>query len=582
MACQSLKVFSAAAVAVLAAGCASNAPAPAAPAAVAAEAPAAAPEPVVANDPSLGAPFATKYARFDPVQFASLPGWATDSQRESLAAFKQSCQALKKKAVWSELCAKVAAFDGRDDQRSRMFFEENFHAYSVLAPNQAADGVITGYYEPLLKGSRTRGGRYLYPVYGAPADLLYISAKAVTGASRQWFTLADRKLTPAEPGAPGAREYTMKLNDVDPNVRDKRFRVCIQGDTIAPYYSRQELEGRDIKAQVFAWVDDPYALYSMQVQGSGKIRLGDGEIVRVAYAEQNGYPFLPHGSTDDVAAASVAVKTRGLKIGNSAGPGAAAPSPVSAAPAAPPAKPQNQDVANIIASLKGNAPAPAAAPPPPPPPKPAAVATSAPAASASSSSSQSGDVAALIAALKKPGSGSAAASARPAAPAGGSSAASTIEFAETTAGTHTDIPDPSYVFFRRIPDGPQGPTGALGVPLTAGRSIAVDPRTTPLGYPVFLSVNAPDGGKAAAVNRLMFAQDTGGAIRGPVRADFFWGFGQDAGAKASSMNNPGRMWLLIPRGVEVAALNPATRTRGPGGLSNAECVIPDDENCVEE
>ena len=82
--------------------------------------------------------------------------------------------------------------------------------------------------------------------------------------------------------------------------------------------------------------------------------------------------------------------------------------------------------------------------------------------------------------------------------------------------------DPSYVFFRQIPDSEQGPVGALGVPLTAGRSIAVDPRTTPLGFPVFIST-----GGSRQLNRLMVAQDTGGAIRGPVRADYFWGFGPE-------------------------------------------------------
>jgi membrane-bound lytic murein transglycosylase A len=182
----------------------------------------------------------------------------------------------------------------------------------------------------------------------------------------------------------------------------------------------------------------------------------------------------------------------------------------------------------------------------------------------------------MVAALQRP-------SARPAPASAAAPAANGygIDYAPTTAGAATGIQDPSYVFFRRIPDGPQGPTGALGVPLTAGRSIAVDPRTTPLGYPVFLAVGGNDG-RTPATNRLMFAQDTGGAIRGPVRADFFFGFGQQAGAQASSMNDTGRMWLLIPRGLEVAELNPATRTRALGGTSSAECVIPDPQFCVEE
>lgn len=105
--------------------------------------------------------------------------------------------------------------------------------------------------------------------------------------------------------------------------------------------------------------------------------------------------------------------------------------------------------------------------------------------------------------------------------------------------------NPSYVFFRLVPDSTAGATGALNVPLTDGASIAVDPRFTPLGTPVYLATTRP-GGKDA-MNRLVHAQDTGGAIRGPVRADFFWGFGQEAGALAGNMKQRGRMWLLWPR-----------------------------------
>jgi len=150
------------------------------------------------------------------------------------------------------------------------------------------------------------------------------------------------------------------------------------------------------------------------------------------------------------------------------------------------------------------------------------------------------------------------------------------------AGQATGIPDPSYVFFRLIPDGPQGPLGALGVPLTAGRSIAVDPRTTPLGYPVFVSTGDPSP-TVGTVNRLMFAQDTGGAIRGTVRADYFWGFGPSAGDRASRMKETGRMWLLLPRDLQTSAMTAAVRTRSLGGPAElAECVVPDPDNCVEQ
>lgn len=104
--------------------------------------------------------------------------------------------------------------------------------------------------------------------------------------------------------------------------------------------------------------------------------------------------------------------------------------------------------------------------------------------------------------------------------------------------------NPSYVFFRELPGDAVSPPGALGVPLTSGRSVAVDPRYTPLGAPVFLATTWPNSDRP--LYRLMMAQDTGGAIKGPVRADFFWGFGDTAGAQAGRMKQPLRMWVLLP------------------------------------
>jgi len=108
--------------------------------------------------------------------------------------------------------------------------------------------------------------------------------------------------------------------------------------------------------------------------------------------------------------------------------------------------------------------------------------------------------------------------------------------------------NPSYVFFRVLPDLPahDGPIGALGVPLRAGASLAVDRRFIPLGAPVYLATTEPLSD--VPLERLTVALDTGGAIRGPLRADFYWGSGPDAGAMAGRMRQQGRLWLLWPRG----------------------------------
>lgn len=105
--------------------------------------------------------------------------------------------------------------------------------------------------------------------------------------------------------------------------------------------------------------------------------------------------------------------------------------------------------------------------------------------------------------------------------------------------------NPSYVFFRESDDG--GSHGAEGVTLTPGRSLAVDLRFIPLGVPLFVDVAALEG--VGPIRRLVVAQDTGGAIRGAVRGDLFWGSGPDAYDRAGRMRQRGRYWMLVPRAV---------------------------------
>ncbi|MES2152692.1 MAG: MltA domain-containing protein [Pseudomonadota bacterium] len=107
--------------------------------------------------------------------------------------------------------------------------------------------------------------------------------------------------------------------------------------------------------------------------------------------------------------------------------------------------------------------------------------------------------------------------------------------------------NPSVVFFKeeRLPDPGVGPKGALGVPLTPARSVAVDPQFLPLGAPIWLATT--QAGSEEPMQRLMMAQDTGGAIRGAVRADFFYGFGREAADKAGTMKQRGSIWVLLPK-----------------------------------
>jgi len=577
----------------------------------------------VASGGALGQPFVTKYARFQPVPFSTLPGWNTDALRESLDVFSRSCKVLSHKSAWSEACSELSATDASSDDAARHFFEMHFQVYQVMNPDATADGRITGYYEPKLEGRSTRTAQFRFPVYGAPRDLYELDARSLSGASQQWFRIEDGHLLAAAPDTADAHEYELALDSDMPGLADKRYRVRLDGNRIVPYFNRQQIESQGIDAPVLAWVDDAYALYSMQVQGSGKIKLEDGRLVRVAYAEQNGQPFLPNASASDTALATSAIKTRGLRLGAASAADTAANAPnedvgsiiaqlnhgggtPAATPAAAPATPTemhndppadsnggsagNAQVQAIIAQLRhgsSNGDASASAPTPMP--------ATAPAAAPKAHDPQ---VQAMIAQLLGKASPPAAAgsysddthsgnsrisgsdASRLAADPHHTGAAKHLAASSSGAGSVSGIGDPSYVFFRVIPDGPQGPLGALGVPLTAGRSLAVDPRTTPLGAPVFVTTAAPGG--AGNLDRLMFAQDTGGAIRGSVRGDFFWGFGDDAGSMAASMNANGRMWLLLPKGLTLGALNPKVRTRGLDSAATApDCVIPDDESCVE-
>jgi membrane-bound lytic murein transglycosylase A len=128
--------------------------------------------------------------------------------------------------------------------------------------------------------------------------------------------------------------------------------------------------------------------------------------------------------------------------------------------------------------------------------------------------------------------------------------------------------NPSYVFFKELRNDLTGPIGTLGVPLTAERSIAVDPRVIPLGVPVLLATTHPESRQE--LKRLMVAQDTGGAIGGAVRADFYWGFGDDAGALAGRMKYPGRMWVLLPKGYDPNLLQVPLSAPLPSETANGE------------
>ena len=486
----------------------------------------------------------TRNALFKASSFAELPGWGQDDLDTAWDAFQTSCLALAKREAWKPLCARAARLN-RNPAELRRFFEQEFALFRILNADASRDGDVTGYYEPLINGSLRPEGAFTVPVYATPNDLYTLDWKLIPPAQRRAtvFVVKSGQNLGVVPGRV-AGSYALDTTRFELDTRDRNWRVQLVGERALPYRTRAEIEGAGrLDAPVVAYVDDALALYAMQVQGSGRIRLRDGTVLRVQYAEQNGHPFKPvrlASSTPE------RVRTRSL----GAGPEEA--ETFELADAAPQADTALEGV--TTRGLKQPAVKPAA-----------------------NASATDAVVDQLLGGAQRKPVPKAAAPASTATPAPRSS----VPGAPRTAALGSD---PSYVFFRVAPDQSpaRGPVGALGVPLTAGRSIAVDPRITPLGYPVYMSAPTPPG-SSLPLQRLVVAQDTGGAIRGAIRADFFWGSGNDAGRQAMRTRQRGQMWLMLPH-VEAAKLRSSGLiTRGIGGAArvDSECVIADDRFCSE-
>jgi len=346
------------------------------------------------------------------VAFSDLPGWSTDTLEDAWRPWIASCSVLLSRTATTQAsrdaCTAGMASKPENATAARAFFERHFTAYEVRTADGAATALITGYYEPLLHGSRMRDERFRYPIYAPPEDLLNIN-----------------------------------LSEVYPELADKRLRGRLEGRRIVPYWSRSEIEAGKppLAGKDLVYVDDALEAFFLQIQGSGRVEFPDGSRVRLGYSDQNGWPYRSIGR--------VLAERGELTLEQ-----------VSMPSIRQWAREHPQALPALLAE------------------------------------------------------------------------------------------NPSYVFFREIAPDPSapidGPIGTLGVPLAAGRAIAVDARFIPLGAPVFVATTWSISGQP--LNRLTLAQDTGGAIRGPLRADFFWGFGAEAEREAGGMKQEGRLWLLWPKG----------------------------------
>ncbi|MGH6629469.1 MAG: murein transglycosylase A, partial [Burkholderiales bacterium] len=192
----------------------------------------------------------------------ALPGWTDDDLSEAWPALIASCMALKTRPGWQAPCWAAVEITQHDPATLRKYFEEQFRPYRVLGADGSDSGLVTGYYEPLLRGSRTPNGVYKHPLYGVPDDLLVV-----------------------------------ELGDQIPELKGLRVRGRLEGRRVVPYYSRGDIDtgAARLTGRELLWVDDPVELFFLHVQGSGRVRLDSGETVRVGYADHNGHPYRSIG-----------------------------------------------------------------------------------------------------------------------------------------------------------------------------------------------------------------------------------------------------------------------------------------------
>lgn len=360
--------------------------------------------------------------KFVPVSWAALPSWGEDDFSKTWPVFINNCKGLMRATggslaqqaratprAWQPVCAAAAQTQPQTNAEVRAFFEQHLQPWRLLdEQGKPARNTVTGYYEPLVHGSRKRGDEYQWPLYEPPKDLL-----------------------------------TVDLGSVYPELAGKRIRGKLDGNRVVPYDTRAEIAANPARQPAaIVWVNDPVEAFFLQIQGSGRVQLPDGKMIRLAYADHNGRPYVSIGRWLADRGEMPLAQTSMQKIKAWAG----------------------RNPQRVQEMLNAN---------------------------------------------------------------------------------------PAMVFFREESVAPPqagvdfGPKGAYGIPLAAQRTIAVDTRYVPLGAPVYLATTMP--ASSQPLRRLVFAQDTGAAIKGAARTDFFWGFGDEAGALAGRMKQNGEMWVLWPK-----------------------------------
>jgi membrane-bound lytic murein transglycosylase A len=358
-------------------------------------------------------PLKLRHAQVETLTFSALDGWMSDDQAAAFAAYMKSCSAIlhgtkamrKARPIYGGLyhaCRKAVALAAGSNvatAAARKFFEDNFKPVRVLPPVHTygyytgADGFYTGYYEPEVLGSRVKTDEYTVPLYGVPAE---IARQKSTGLAQ---------------------------------------------------YVRAEIEkgaraGKDLE---ICWVKNPVDAFFAQIQGSTRVKLRDGELMRLNYIASNGKPYTPVGRL---------LIDQGVYT------------------------PEDMSMDKIRAYMEAN----------------------------------------------------------------------------PEEGKALREKNRYFVFFSKTSLAPHDEClGAQGIALTPGRSVAVDPGIHVYGTPIWIDAKFPlkSDMPEDSFQRLMVAQDTGSAIRGPARADIYFGHGEGIPSIAGRIKQFGKFVMLVPKDVTV-------------------------------
>lgn len=352
--------------------------------------------------------------RLRSARFSDLPPMRDADWDRAVKAFQVSCASMGNHMLWREVCRNV---QDMPEGLGKAFFEGNFDLWQVAQQDEQTNrvtytGLMTGYYEPILRASRFRHDVYQYPIYGVPDDLI-----------------------------------TVDLDSLYPQLKGLRLRGKLQGNKLVPYDDRNGIVQRqDLKEKsVICWADDPVEVFFLQIQGSGRILLDNGELIRVGYANQNGHPYRSLGAwlIENAGLTRNEMSMQRIKKWVQDNPQ------------------RQQELLNV---------------------------------------------------------------------------------------------NPNFVFFseRKGFADDQGPIGAQGVPIAPLASVAVDRRYWKLGVPFVTQVTQMN--PPLEFVRPVIAQDTGGAIKGVLRFDYFWGLGNTAGIQAGAQKSQVAAWVMVPKGKSPASI----------------------------